>query len=153
MSEECKRRVLSFQNLGDVIKDVRALHARGYVAVGVWDLAQACGHMNEWMRFPLDGFPKPPWPMRLALSTMRLTVGRRMLRKILEAGTMGSGNPTIPDTVHPPGGDESVAVDNFCATVDRLESFSGPIHPSPLFGEMDRETLVRLQLIHCAGII
>ena len=27
---------------------------------------------------------------------------------------------------------------------------TGPLHPSPMFGSLDREQLYRLQLIHCA---
>jgi hypothetical protein len=42
------------------------------------------------------------------------------------------------------------AVKKLVATVDRFKRHQGPFHASPLFGVLDRETLEKLQLIHCA---
>ena len=150
MGTKPARRELDFGDLDAVDSDLKSLQARGYLQVGRWDLAQVCGHLGEWMRFPLDGFPKPPIPVRLMLWSMRLTVGRRLLRKTLQARSMPSGGHTLPETVPPPGGDEPAAVERFRQVLRRFRAHDGRFHPSPLFGEMDRETLTQLQLIHCA---
>ena len=150
MPDQPQPRTLSFNDLDEVLTDVRALHAAGYTAVGNWDLAQACGHLNDWMRFPMDGFPRAPLAMRMMLGLLRITMGRRMLRKILADGSMKRGAPTMPETVPEHGGDQDAAVKQLCATIERWQSFDGPYHTSPLFGDMDRETATRLQLIHCA---
>jgi hypothetical protein len=102
------------------------------------------------MSFPLDGFPRPPLPMRLMLWTMRNTVGKRKLREMLAGGAMPAGLPTLRETVPARGGDAKAAVERLCAVVLRFCSHEGELHPSPVFGEMDRETLAQLQLLHCS---
>ena len=74
----------------------------GYVSNGNWTLGQACSHIADWMRFPLDGFPNPPWPIRAMMWVMKHTVGPGMKRKILAEGFQG-GMPTAPETVPAPG--------------------------------------------------
>jgi hypothetical protein len=150
MDEAAARRKLQFFNLDAVVGDVEALRAGGYERVGRWDLAQVCGHLADWMRFPLDGFPKSPLPVRLMLWAARNTIGRRELRKLLESKSMTSGNPTLRDTVPAPGGDEDAAVERLRMAVAQFQSHTGPLYPSPIFGQIDRETLTQLQLIHCA---
>jgi hypothetical protein len=150
VGQERLRRRLDFQDFDAVIRDAEALAAGGYDRAGQWDLAQVCGHLAEWLRFPLDGFPSPPLPIRLMLWALRNTVGRRKLRTILESRAMKSGAPTLPGTVPAPGGDEAAAVERLRQAVARFRAHAGPFHPSPLFGDMDRETATQLQLIHCA---
>ena len=50
-----------------VSEDVRRLAAHGYTAHGNWNLSQVCGHLNDWMRFPMDGYPKAPILIRAAV--------------------------------------------------------------------------------------
>ena len=81
MGEHSQRRQLVFQNLDEVAADVDNLHAKGYVKTGNWDLAQVCGHLAEWMRFPLDGFPKPGCLIGSMLWMMKATLGKGWKRK------------------------------------------------------------------------
>lgn len=148
--EKPSRRTLRFNDLDEVVREVESLRASGYDRAGKWDLAQTCAHLADWMRFPLDGFPRPPAPIRAMLWALKKTVGQRKLRQYLEAGAMPSGKPTLPETVAAAGGDETVAVERLRQTVARFKAYSGPLHPSPLFGELDKETATRLQLVHCA---
>ncbi len=150
MSNQEQRRSLSFQKLDEAAEDARTLLSNGYSSAGSWDLSTTCGHLVEWMRFPMDGFPRTAFPMRVILAVMRVTVGPRMLRKVLAEKTMKSGIPTAPATVPAGGGDASTAVQELCETIRRLQTHEGPLHPSPLFGEMDRQTAIQLQLVHCA---
>jgi hypothetical protein len=81
----------------------------------------------------------------------RHTIGPRQLKKILDAKAFPSGGPTMPATVFPPEkcSDEE-AVRQLGATVDRVNHHAGPLHASPLFGKLDRQTHIQLQLIHAA---
>ena len=144
------RRSLDFRDFDAVIRDVESLAAGGYDRAGRWDLAQVCGHLAEWMSFPLDGFPRPPWPIRLMLGALRKTIGRRALRTILERRSMRSGIATLRATVPAPGGDEAAAVERLRQVIARFRAHTGPFHASPLFGAWDREAATHVQLIHCA---
>jgi hypothetical protein len=150
VDERLQRRELAFDDLDAVIRDVEALADTGYQQVGNWDLAQVCGHLADWMQYPMDGYPRVSLPIRAMLWAMRVTIGRRELRKILAAGSMSSGKPTLRSTVPPPGGDQAAAVERLRCLAARFKSHQGDFASSPLFGELDRETMMRLQLIHCA---
>jgi hypothetical protein len=144
------RRQLDFHDFDAVIRDVESLAAVGYERCGRWELAQVCRHLAEWLRFPLDGYPKPPAPIRLMLWTLRKTIGKRELRKILESRQMPGGGPTLPETVPSSGGNEAEAVEDLRRIIARFRAHDGPFYPSPLFGQLGAEDCTQLQLIHCA---
>ncbi len=147
-NESPQRRELSFQSLDEVLADIDHLLQAGYTSSGNWSLAQTCFHLNEWMRYPMDGYPKPPWFMRIIFWFMRLTVARKMARDILENG-FKPGIPTDPRSV--PTADSSTdaeAVEAFRKTVARFQSYSGPLQPSPLFGAGDKATVTKVNLRH-----
>jgi hypothetical protein len=149
MDEKPQRRQLAFQNLDEVVADVENLRAKGYTKAGNWDLAQVCGHLSEWMRFPLDGFPKPGCLIGGMLWMMKITVGKGWKRKILRTGQMQAGKPTMPETVPAAGGDEAAAVNRLKEIVERFKAYKGEVYPSPLFGRMSLEEATKLQLVHC----
>jgi hypothetical protein len=144
-----QRRKMAFASLDEVVADAENLLAKGYEKVGNWDLAQVAGHLAEWMRFPVEGFPKAPLLIRPVLWLVRITAGRRMRENILATG-FPAGGRTMPETVPPPGGDPAAAVARLRQSVERLKAFTGPIVPSPLFGAMTKDEAVRLQLAHSA---
>jgi hypothetical protein len=150
VQQQPSRRELNFHDFGAVVSDAESLAAGGYEKGGGWDLAQVCGHLAEWMRFPLDGFPKPALMVRPMLWLMRQTVGPRMLRQTLATRSMPAGWRTLSETVPPSGGNEAAAVERLRQVIGRFQAHAGPYQPSPLFGQLDRETWRELQLIHCA---
>jgi hypothetical protein len=81
---------------------------------------------------------------------MRLTIGKSSLRKILTTGEMGKGMPTMPETVYKAGGSLDKAIERLAKSVERLADSQGPFYPSPVFGKLDKEKLVLLQLVHCS---
>src|SRR3954452_11842982 len=103
------RRELRFASFDEVVADAENLLAKGYDRAGNWDLAQVCGHLAEWMRFPLDGFPKLPLFLRPLFWLFRNTVGRAKRLKYTAEG-MPSGKPTMPQTVCASGGDATAAI-------------------------------------------
>ncbi|MFK8114648.1 MAG: DUF1569 domain-containing protein [Rubripirellula sp.] len=144
------RRELRFETLEEVAQEAKRLLQDGYVSTGNWSLAQVCGHLNDWMGFSMDGYAPAPLPIRVVLWLMKVTVGRRQLESVFEAG-FRDRLPTVPATVH--AADEQGdldAVDQLIETIHRFHAFDGPIAPSPLYGALSKEEAVRLQLVHCA---
>lgn len=143
-----EKRKISFENLDQAIEEARRLLNSGYQQHGDWNLSQCCGHLQKWVAFPAEGFPNPGPIMGSILWLMKVTIGKRQLNNILEQG-FKSGTPTMPTTV--PAASKTTdaeAVASLETAVERFNSHTGPIHPSPLFGAMDKETATRLQLRH-----
>jgi len=150
MSTAPERRRLKFQDLQEAVRDAETLHAGGYRRLGKWDLSQACGHLADWLTFPVDGYPTLPLALRPVMFVMRNTIGPVIVRKVLAAGGMPAGASTMPATVPSPGGDEAEALARFRRAVERFQAHEGPYHPSPMFGQASREDADRMQIIHCA---
>ncbi len=150
MPTEAAKRDLSFTTIDEMVRDIDILLSRGYDKKGDWNLAQACCHVSDWMRFPMDGFPRPPLPMRWLLWVMKHTVAPGMRRKILNEG-FKTGMMTDPTTVPAPDfmTDEEAAR-LLRETALRLANFEGALHESPLFGAMDRELALKAGLLHAA---
>jgi len=143
------RRSLRFGSLDEAVRDAEHLAAAGYDRAGNWDLAQVCGHLAEWLRYPLDGFPPAPLPIRVMLRAVRATMGRRMYESYILDG-MPAGKPTVPASVPPAGGDPGAAVAALRAVAERFTAYTGELHPSPLFGRLDKNEATKLQLAHTA---
>lgn len=140
---------LTFTDWDEVEHDLQLL-LHGYEQHGNWNLAQMSLHLNDWMSFPMDGFPRTSWPMRLLAALIRGTVGKKLLQKTLVQG-FAPGTPTLPVTVHSGSeAEDAAAVERLRQTIVRFRQFTGEIHPSPLFGKMDYPTAEQLQLVHFA---
>lgn len=144
------RRQLKFATLDDAVRDAERLLANGYERAGTWDLSQCGHHLAAVMTFPLDGFPPFRFPMNVGVWILKVTWARRWLRRVLESGVWPTGTPTDERTVPAAGGDDAAEVARLKSAVERLLSHTGPLHPSPLFGTLDRESLVKLHRIHTA---
>lgn len=144
------RRELVFNDLDEVVRDVESLRANGYERAGNWNLAQICGHLTDWIRYPLDGYPSAGCVMGPLLWLMKITIGKSMKRKILATGKFKAGEPTMKNTIPPADLDEAAAVAKLTEVVKRDRNHRGELHPSPLFGRMTRDEFTRLHLIHCA---
>src|SRR5262249_52479942 len=109
----------------------------------------ACGHLAEWLRFGLDGYPKLPWPVRLVCRALQPLIGRRLLRRVLARRAMPTGWRTLRESVFPPGAD-AAGVERLRRAHERFNAHVGRFHLSPLIGELDREEWLQLHLIHCS---
>ena len=128
--------------------EIERLHGQGYESHGNWNLSQTCGHLANWMRYPVDGFPVPPFWLKPIFWMIKVTVGQSMKRKILAEGFKG-GTPTAPESI--PAADvqsDREAIDAFRETANRVLAHQGELHPSPLFGPMDLEMLKTVTLLH-----
>ena len=141
---------LDFRSLDDAVAYARRCLSAGYQRTGNWDLAQTCRHMTDWLRAPLDGPPPMPWLMKLPMAVIRLTLGPGLLKKFLAERRLPVGMRTVAATEHLPETDPTAAVEEFAAAAARFAGHTGPfVRPSPLFGKLDRERTLELQLVHC----
>ncbi|AMV32277.1 hypothetical protein VN12_09150 [Pirellula sp. SH-Sr6A] len=143
-------RNLEFVSLDDIASEVSRLSALRYRRRGNWGLAATCEHLADWMSFPMDGFPKMSLRIQCLISLLRAFQGKRLFRKILTAKEMARGAPTIPATIHAASVDDASAVERYLQCIERLKTYRGTIHPSPLFGPMTYDELIALQCIHAA---
>ncbi|MEO2089724.1 MAG: DUF1569 domain-containing protein [Gemmataceae bacterium] len=144
------RRQLRFDTLADAVRDAEALLANGYDKVGKWSLGQCCGHLANWLTYPIDGFPKIPLLLRPVMWALRNTVGRRKYETYVREQTFPSGAPTVPQSVPTPDADDTDGVAKLKAAAERYEAYTGPLHPSPLFGPLTKDEARKMQLVHCA---
>lgn len=144
-----ERRKLTFATLDAAVADAENLLAEGYDRLGTWSLAQCCGHLANWLTYPVTGFPRMPLPVRMAFAVVRPLVGKKMLAKFLKDG-MPAGTRTIPQSVPAPGGDDRAAVEDFRAAAAAFTAHAGEYRPSPLFGPLTRDEALTVQLRHAA---
>ncbi|TWT83618.1 hypothetical protein CA13_50850 [Planctomycetes bacterium CA13] len=145
-----ERRSIKFENLDQVVLKLDQLLAQGYTKTGNWDLSAICGHLNDWMRFSIDGYPKSPLPIRFVLWLMKVTMGRRQLDSVLKKG-FRDRLPTMPGTVYDTDrSTDAEAVSQLTDTINRFKVFAGPVHPSPLYGPLTHDEALQLQLAHCS---
>jgi hypothetical protein len=79
-----------------------------------------------------------------------MTLGPGLLKKFLAERQLPVGMRTVAATEHLPEADPTAAVEEFAATAARFAGHTGPFErPSPLFGKLDRERTLELQLVHC----
>ncbi|MEO8271502.1 MAG: DUF1569 domain-containing protein [Aureliella sp.] len=140
-----------FASLDEVNRHLELLLSNGYVSLGKWNLAQVCEHLRDWLLYPLDGYPKSPFPISSILWCIKVTAGKSMLRKLIASGKMSDGSPTAPQSVH-----DAIGLDDKSSTlrlkdaIKRFEQYSGELRPSPVFGTLSKEVGLQLQLVHCA---
>ncbi len=143
------RRDVRFSSLADVKSDVLNLHSNGYTKTGNWDLSQTLNHLSDWISFPVEGFPAMPFHIKLLIGIMRVTQGKSLYNKFVSSQRMSTGQPTMPQTVHPLA-DPAKSVERLVSMLDKMAAFRGPLHPSPLFGVLSYDETVALHLAHCA---
>lgn len=146
---QLSRRELHCSSLDEAVLESRRLLASGYEQAGNWNLAQVLGHCSDWLRYPMDGYPRASMPIRVMLWMMKISFGKSLRATILKTRQMKSGGPTMPATVK--RADEQAdaeAIEEFSKLVERFHRFQGPVHASPLFGSMSRQEMEELQIIH-----
>lgn len=145
-----RAREFRYADLDEMLADVEHLLTVGYEKHGNWTLGQAAGHVADWARFPIDGFPNPPLPLRAIFWLLRKT-GRadKMARQIMADG-FKSGLPTAPATVPAAEISDAEGVEKLREVIARIKSHTGQLQASPLFGAMDKDTHVQVTLLHAA---
>ncbi len=97
----------------------------------------------------MDGFPTPPWFIRAMFAVLNAVGVSKKLKNSILANGFKPGTPTAPDTVpRPDAVTDQAGVQLLSEVVERIKSHRGVLHPSPLFGDMDRELFIRVTLLH-----
>ncbi len=146
--QQPEKRLVKYANFDEMLADAETLAKDGYTKQGKWSLGQACGHVAIWMRYPIEGFPKPPLVIRAIFGLMNLTgYTKRTSARILQEGFSG-GMPTAPQTVLADTTEDQAGITQLREAVQLVKNHSGSLHPSPLFGEMDMATHTKVCLLH-----
>ena len=141
---------LSFENFEQLETRLQHLLDAGYRQQGNWNLAQTASHLNDWLTYPITGYPKAALPIRILLGIIKITAGRRLLKKTLASG-FRAGRPTLQETVYEEDAlSDTVAVEQYRISIDRFRCHNGNLKPSPLFGHMTPQDMLHLQLAHAA---
>ena len=143
-----QRRIVHFDSINDVIEDVNkisAADADGRLSVaGQWSAGEILSHLSAWIEYAYEGYPidPPPWVARQML--------KFLLRSILKRG-MATG-VKIPGVEGGTVGQEKIDCDVACrrylVALNRLASSEEARYPSPAFGKLNKDKLVKLNLRH-----
>jgi len=148
MTDQPEKIPLQLDNCDAATAHAQWLLEKGYSRRGKWSLGQACSHVADWMRYPVDGFPVAPFPARMMMLVIKYTVGPGMKRRILADG-FKPGIPTSPESVASESEmSDAKGVEKLRETCTRVQAHNGPLLPSPFFGPMDKDTLLKLTLLH-----
>jgi len=147
-TSKIKRRALRFRGIADMEREVGRLVAAERAGrttyTGNWDLAQMLGHLAAWIDYFYIGFPIPraPWLVRVMVRLMK----GRFLNANLPQGMR------LPNVKEGTYGADLIALDDalakFHGAVGRLKAGEAPRHPSPAFGPMTLDEVVKLTLRH-----
>ena len=138
------RRDLDFRDFDPLIADLNRLRDEGYERVGNWSLSQACDHLAIFIRGSMDGFDRMlPW-------IVRATVGRLLLRWVLNSRKMKAGLKVPKDFLPQSPREDDQAVASLVELIERFRNHKGPCRPSPLFGNLSHQQWSQLHLIHAA---
>lgn len=141
------RRKLRFETVQECEAEVGRLceaeRAGRLKALGNWTLGQTLGHLASWIEYAYEGYPmkQPPWVLR---AITRLLLGR-LLNKPASPGLRLPGVAAGTYGTEPCGLDEGEA--RVRAAYARLLKEPAKV-PSPLFGMLSKEDLIKLHLRH-----
>ncbi|TWU10328.1 hypothetical protein Pla52o_57020 [Novipirellula galeiformis] len=140
------RRELKFNELTDAVSECERLLGSGYVRNGNWSLGQICRHMKLTIEANMHGYPT--W-MSILGYPLRPLLRWLVLPRLL-SGHSPSGVKTAPMFVPPMDLDDATEVSAFTACVLKFQSNTGPLHPHPGFGPMDRDGFNQFHAAHAA---
>lgn len=144
-----QRRRVAFNTLSEALADAERLagadKAGKLKILGNWTCGQVFNHLASWAGYYYEGFPKPlhspPWFIKPLLRSLK---GKYLKRGMPQ----GVRIPKVPGgTV----GTEPLSTEDglkkLRTAYARLES-TPPKHPSPAFGNMTHDEVIRLNLRH-----
>lgn len=144
------KREIRYADFDDMLADVDQLAQAGYVSHGQWSLGQATSHVADWMSYPMDGFPTPPWFIRAVFWFLGVTGMTAKMAEKIKAEGFQSGMATAPQTVQDPAYPDAEGIAKLRRVVAQFRNHDGPLQPSPLFGELDAATHEHVTLLHAA---
>ena len=151
MAKKQALRSLRLGSLDELLAEAKRLLESGYQMDGNWNLAQACLHISDWLRFPIDGYPKMNFVMSGMMRLARWLYGRRLAKRLLAGEPFPAGNPTVPETVAQPDAfQDEQAVARLEEVIQRFQAHDGPWFESPFFGPLEKADLEKVHTAHGA---
>jgi hypothetical protein len=136
-----QRRELSYQTVGDLKADLRALKG-GYKQAGAWNLPMICWHLAKATEFSMRPGPFPEL-------TLQQLGAKPMLSAVLASGRLPIGI-SAPEGFVPSADAADSEVDHLIVAMEKAESFEGPFAPHRVFGTLTNAEARQLRLFHCA---
>ncbi|MEM8875240.1 MAG: DUF1569 domain-containing protein [Planctomycetota bacterium] len=141
-ADTAERRKLEFTSIEQIEADIDHLREAGYDQRGQWPLGKICAHLAMVPEKVMDGFGFfPTWPIRPIL---RRTWLPKWLSEGMPSGINGPKSFMPPDTC-----DDDEQVARLKQTHARWTTHTDKLHPSPLFGKLDKSTWNALHFVHC----
>ena len=139
-----QRRILDLENLDGVLGEVERLHQGGYQKSGQWNLSQNLSHCGQVIEQTMDGFTfTAPWYYRLLRPLLKNMIFKQ---RTIRPGIKRLGNVMEPK----PQPDEAGAVAEFKQIVERFKNHPGPLHSSPILGDLTEQQWHDFHTIHCS---
>lgn len=147
-TKKVQRRELRFRSIADMEREVDRLVAgdrSGRIKLrGNWTLGQILNHLSAWVDFYYIGFPIPRAPLMV-----------RLIVKVMKGKFLNGRMPQgirLPNVKDGTLGTEAISLDDglakFHGAIGRLKAGEPPRHPSPAFGPMTLDEVVKLTLRH-----
>lgn len=135
------RRTLRFGSFEKIEADIAHLQSAGHDRLGQWSLGMCCAHLAVIPEKAMDGFGFfPTWPLRPFLRRFMLP---KMLEQGFSPGMKGPKSFMPPETC-----DDAEQVQRLLSTHARWAAFTGKLHPSPLFGRLEKAAWAELHFRH-----
>ena len=141
-----KRRQLDFHSSDEAIQEIQRLREGGYDRAGNWNLTQICQHLTGTMDGTMNGFGfRIPW-------ILRATFSKWAFRYALKTRKLGSGFPTFKSLkpTHEDSVDDDTIIDECIQSMERCETYPGPIREHPLLNDVSVEDWRQFMWIHAA---
>ena len=124
---------MTFQTIDDLDLFLNELKTKKVTTTGNWSIAQILCHIGDSIDFFLSqkkgAFVVPDF--------IQNTIGKLLLNKFFLFGKM-DGNP-------------SIELDRVISLSKKFMNHTGPFNKHPVFGNLSKEEIIKLHLLHCAN--
>ncbi len=137
---------MNLQTMEELESFLVSLKGRNYTTTGNWTLGQILCHIGDSMDFFLSqkegAFTIP--------SFLQNTIGKLLLQKFYLFGTMDRGLPNPIKKGEPKNGDPQEELNRILTLTQLFKESRGPFNSHPVFGELTKDEIIRLHLLHCS---
>ncbi len=137
---------LKLQTMEELEDFLNSLKGRNTKTLGNWTLGQILCHIGDSMDFFLSqregAFTIP--------SFLQDTIGKLLLQKFHFFGSMDKGLPNPIKKGEPKNGDPEEELNRILILTKLFKESRGPFNSHPVFGELTKDEITRLHLLHCS---
>ena len=138
---------MTFQTIDDLDLFLNELKTKKVTTTGNWSIAQILCHIGDSIDFCLSqkkgAFVVPDF--------IQNTIGKLLLNKFFLFGKMDGGLPNPIKKGEPMDGNPSIELDRVISLSKKFMNHTGPFNKHPVFGNLSKEEIIKLHLLHCAN--